>query len=75
MKIETIEKANELLEKIKRAESDLHLIEKNQRIQCTSGFHGHFLNLNYILEGKVKSLIVSELKKEIQSLNQELEKL
>jgi len=72
MKIETLEKANELLEKIKRAESDLHLIDKNERIECTSGFHGHLLNLNDVIEDKVKTLIVSELKKEIQDLNHEL---
>jgi uncharacterized protein YihD (DUF1040 family) len=72
MKIETIEKANEILGKIRKAESDLHLIEKNQRIECVSGFHGHLLNLNDVIEDKVKRLIVSELKKEIQSLNHEL---
>jgi hypothetical protein len=73
MKIETIEKANKILAKIKKAESDLSAIEKNERIECCSGsFHGHILNLNDILEGKVKRLIVSELKKEIESLNQEL---
>jgi uncharacterized protein YihD (DUF1040 family) len=73
MKIETIEKANKILAKIKKAESDLNIIEKNERIECSSGFHGQILNLNDILEEKVKRLIVSELKKEIESLNQELE--